>query len=73
MEKSIFTCARPKKYLTNAILAKKFDLRNSRKNYDPWKMLTHVKNILADVTHATHVKVRTKQHTHLPTHATHTL
>ena len=30
-----------------------FDPRNSRKNYDPRNMLTHVKNILIHVTHVT--------------------
>ena len=34
-----------------------FDPRKPRKNYDPRKMLTHVKNILTQLTHATHVKI----------------
>ena len=36
---------------------KKFsDPHNPHKNYDPRKILTHVKNILTHITHATHVK-----------------
>ena len=36
---------------------KKFDPRNPRKNYNPHKMMNHVKNILTHVTHATHVNI----------------
>ena len=45
-----------------------FDPRNPRKIYDPLKMLTHVKNILTHVTHATQVKIWP---THPRTHVTH--
>ena len=34
-----------------------FDPRNPRKNYNPHKMMTHVKNILTHVTYATHVNI----------------
>ena len=36
---------------------KEIDPRNPRKNYVPRKMLTHVKNILTRVTHATYEKI----------------
>ena len=45
--------------------------RNARKNYDPRKMLTHVKNIFTNITH---VKIWPTQPTHPRnpgSHATH--